>query len=328
VAAGTGEAGVEMKNKEHTILLSASSVVARAARTGQTIRVDNVREAEDWLSNPLLPDTYSEMAVPIVLEGQVVGVLDVQEDEIAGLDEGDAGLLRSLANQVAVAIRNARLFSEVETALAEARSAQERYIEQAWDRTRIVNRGGQYHYARTGAPALSEASVAEIRRQALTLGAPAVIAVNGYKHQPVAGDVEETEAGPESLKHDKMALVAPIAVHNRTIGTLQLHPTGPDQHWSEDDLAVIEAVVDQLAQTAESLRLFDETRERASFESLVGQISQKLRQAPTLQILAKTTAEELGQALGISHSLVRVGITAPDSSAADAEARPGQNGKE
>ena len=62
------------------------------------------------------------MAVPIILEGQVVGVLDVQEDKEAGLDEGDAGLLRSVANQVAVAIRNARLFEQVENALAEAQT--------------------------------------------------------------------------------------------------------------------------------------------------------------------------------------------------------------
>ena len=97
VAAGTGEAGAEMKAKGHSIRLDArTSLVARAARSGEIVRVDDVREAEDWLPNPLLPHTCSEMAVPIILEGGVVGVLDVQEDKIVGLDEGDANLLRSL----------------------------------------------------------------------------------------------------------------------------------------------------------------------------------------------------------------------------------------
>jgi nitrate/nitrite-specific signal transduction histidine kinase len=112
MTAGAGQAGAEMKARGHHIPLDApTSLVARAARSGEIVWIDNVREAEDWLSNPFLPDTYAEMAVPIILEGQVVGVLDVQEDEIGGLDEADANLLRSLANQVAVAIRNARLFA-------------------------------------------------------------------------------------------------------------------------------------------------------------------------------------------------------------------------
>ena len=125
VAAGIGAAGDEMKAQKHSIALDAStSLVARAARTGKIVRVDNVREAEDWLPNPLLPDTCSEMAVPILLEGEVVGVLDVQEDEVAALAESDANLLRSLAIQVAVAIRNVRNFETVEAALAESRIAQ------------------------------------------------------------------------------------------------------------------------------------------------------------------------------------------------------------
>jgi len=114
IAAGTGAVGAEMKAHGHAIPLTAkTSLVARAARTGEIVSADNVREAADWLPNPLLPDTYSEIAVPIVIGEEVVGVLDVQEDQIAGFDEGDANLFRSIANQVAVAWNNARLFSQI-----------------------------------------------------------------------------------------------------------------------------------------------------------------------------------------------------------------------
>jgi GAF domain-containing protein len=112
------------------------------------------------------------------------------------------------------------------------------------------------------------------------------------------------------------SIVAPIKVRNVAVGALQLHPKRDDQSWSEDDLAVVEAIVDELAQTAESLRLFEETRERASFESLVGEITDKLRQAPTLDSLAKTAAEALGNALGVSHSLIKVGVTPPPKNSA------------
>jgi len=120
---GTGEAGREMKRQGHEIALTApASLVAQAARQAQIVSVVNVREVANWLANPLLPDTYAEMAVPIIREGQVVGVLDVQSDKIAGLDEGDANLLRSLAGQVAVAMSNARLFAQNQAALQETKT--------------------------------------------------------------------------------------------------------------------------------------------------------------------------------------------------------------
>ncbi len=299
MAAGVGEAGAQMKAQGHQIPLdAATSLVARAARSGEIVWVDNVRVADDWLPNPLLPDTYSEMAVPVILEGQVVGMLDVQEDRVAGLDEGDANLLRSLANQVAVTIRNARLFAEVEDALAESRATQKRYLAQSWQQTKIASPGGQYHYARTDAPALSEAAVIQARQAALTQDDPAVVALGSN------GTDEPGDTAVESI-------VAPVKLQDMPIGTLQLHPLDADRNWSEDDLAVVEAVVDELAQAAESLRLFEETRERASYEQLVGEITAKLRQAPSLDVLAKTAAEELGRVLGVSHSLVKVGVTPP-----------------
>ena len=297
VAAGTGEAGQAMKEAGHNIPLNTpTSLVARAARSGEIVLVDNVREAEDWLPNPLLPNTYSEIAVPIILDEQVVGVLDVQEDEITGFDEGDANLLRSLANQVAVAIRNARLFQQVQTALAETRTSHEQYLERGWQKARTAAKSGQYHYTRPDALPLDETILAEVRQQALTQKQPTVITLDHYD------ELEKEQSYPEQ------PLVAPIAVRKKTIGALQLYPATAGQQWTEDDLVIITAVVDQLAQSAESLRLFDETRQRASREQIVREITDKLRQAPTLEELAKTASEELSKALGVSHSVVRVGV--------------------
>ncbi len=126
MSAGVGEAGAEMKAAGHHISLAApTSLVARAARTLEIVMVDDVRQAPDWLSNPLLPDTCSEMAVPITVDEQVVGVLDVQQDSVAGFDEGDANLLRSLANHIGVAIKNARLYSLAQQELTERKKVEE-----------------------------------------------------------------------------------------------------------------------------------------------------------------------------------------------------------
>ena len=121
MAVGTGQVGDKMKQQGYLIPLSApTSLVARAARSGEVIRVDNVQETDNWQPNPLLPNTHAEIAAPIIREGRVVGVLDVQGDQVGGLDEGDANLLRSLAGHVAVALSNARLFERNQRALKEA----------------------------------------------------------------------------------------------------------------------------------------------------------------------------------------------------------------
>ncbi len=300
MTAGAGEVGAQMKAQGHSISLNApQSLVARAARTNQIVSVDNVRDASDWLPNPLLPDTWSEMAVPINVEGQVVGVLDVQEDRIAGFDESDANLLRSLANQVAVAIRNVRLFEQVETALAEARAAQERYLEQSWNKTRITARSSHYLYAQPGAAPLNASKLqvlTEVQQQALNRDHLAVV-------RPNADDAKG------------ISLLAPVMLSDRTIGALQLHTSANDQPWTEDDLAVIEAVVDQLAQSAENLRLFDETRERAVREQAIREITDKLRAAPNLDMLLETAARELSRRLNVPHTVLEMGIDSISKSA-------------
>jgi GAF domain-containing protein/HAMP domain-containing protein len=304
VAEGTGLAGAEMKAKGHHIPLNAAtSLVARAARTGQVVRVDNVREAEDWLPNPMLPDTYSEMAVPIILglEEQVVGVLDVQEDEIAGLDEGDAALLRSLASQVAIAIHNAGLFTEVEAALAEMRTTHERYLEQTWGKSRTPTREGHYHYARSDAPALSQSTLGEAKQRALTQDCPTTIML------------DDSQSAGETQGNPSKSIVAPIILRDKTIGALHLHSVRDGQEWTEDDLAVVEAVVDQFAQSAENLRLFEDTRQRASREQMLREITEKMRAATSLDELVETAAEELGQHFSAQYALVELGAEVEDS---------------
>lgn len=303
MAEGAGEAGRVMKAQEHNIPLNApTSLVARSARTGEVVRVDNAREAQDWLPNPFLPDTYSEMAVPIILEGRVVGVLDVQSDKIAGLDEGDANVLRSLANQVAVAIRNARHFAQVEATLAEAQAVQEHYVQQAWYARQVGQQ--EYEYQRPGAPPLSHILKTQLDQEANTKDKPAIItAANGH---PLKSQSKADEAEDEQI----VALVAPIKLQNQIIGAMGFLETDLSRRplWGEQELALVQAIADQVAQTAENLRLFEETRQRADYERMVGEITQKIRQAPNLEVLAQTAATALNEVLGSAGGEVRLNI--------------------
>jgi|GEM_PF-3133718 len=313
VAAGTGSAGDTMKVQGHNIPVNApTSLVARAARSRKIVYASDVRQAEDWLPNPLLPDTASEMAVPIIQAAteSVVGVLDVQQNRIGGFDEGDAGLLRSLANHVAVAINNARLFEQVETALQDAHEAQARYTEQAWERIKSTLSATDYHYARTDAGLLSPPEIQQAREQAFTKSGPQLISINNDERAAPSTPADV----PGEAQNAHQAMVAPVTLHNKQIGNIQLHAAGSGPDWTEDDLAILTAVVEELAQTAENLRLFDETQQRAGREQTTRQIIEKMRSSPDIESIINTGLKELSSVLNTDRVYVRLSARAEPAS--------------
>jgi putative methionine-R-sulfoxide reductase with GAF domain len=138
---GTGEAGRHMREAGHKIALTdEQSLAVRVIWNGEPVLAPDVSQEPAWLPNPLLPETKAELAVPISLGVEVLGVLDVQSDTVGGLNEEDQLLLTGLCGQIAVAIDNRRIDAERERLFVEAerRAQRERTIREVTERMRAA----------------------------------------------------------------------------------------------------------------------------------------------------------------------------------------------
>jgi GAF domain-containing protein/HAMP domain-containing protein len=110
---GTGEAGQKLMAQGHSLRLG-QGLVGRAAEGNTAVLTPDVSRDETWVANPLLPNTHSELAVPIAIGNDVLGVLDVQNQEANSLSTNDLDLVSSVANQVAIGLRNATLYTTLQ----------------------------------------------------------------------------------------------------------------------------------------------------------------------------------------------------------------------
>jgi GAF domain-containing protein/HAMP domain-containing protein len=300
IAEGYGEAGLELKRQRHSISVTTpQSLVARAAREGEVVLVENVRENPNWLPNPLLPETHSEMAVPIKAETKVVGVLDVQSERVGGLTIEDKATLQVLANQIAVAVRNANLFTETQEKLYEAQRLQRLYTGQAWEKLGALRQTTNYEVRQAALPPIEEISTPEfeaVLHQKQTVD---------IKWQPMEHEANDQQQGqsPQMVT----ALATPLKLRDQIIGALGVHDVNPDRRWTQDEIALIEAVSEQMSLAIENARLFEETGRRANREKVIADMTQQVWASGELEQVLKTAVEQLGSQLGASEVIIRLG---------------------
>lgn len=115
LTAGAGEPGRIMVSEKRSIPLDREqSLVARAAREHQGVTVNDVTQDPDFLPNPLLPDTRSELAVPMIVGGNVIGVFDIQSEQVGRFTESDVNIQTTMAAQLATSVQNVRSFERTQ----------------------------------------------------------------------------------------------------------------------------------------------------------------------------------------------------------------------
>jgi GAF domain-containing protein len=272
LSATNSEGGKKMLRRNHRLRVGEQGIVGTVTRTGTPRIALDVGKDAVYFNNLELPETHSEMAVPIKSGDHIVGALDVQSTERGAFSNDDVQMLSLLANQVSLAIENARLFEETRRALAESEAVSRQTTREAWRR---------------------------LPAEQNLLGFRYTIAGTSQLDRPL--EIAETANGKnKSIQTETTRVVVPIELRGETIGNLVVQsPSRGD--LNQDQLDLIKAVAERVAISAENARLFDETTRRAERERMVSDITGKIRSANNPQAMIQTAIEELRAALGASH---------------------------
>lgn len=290
LAAGSGEAGRFMRAQGHKLEVGGTSMVGVACAQGQPRVALDVGAEPVRFDNPLLPDTRSELALPLLARGEVVGALDVQSTEPEAFSDQDITVLQTLADQVAVAISNARLFQQTQESLEAERRAYGELASEAWRELLRVQ------------PDLGFLSDAHDTVPAGDLWRPEMeIALRTGETAP--GDGDATTAA---------AVAIPIKVRGQVVGVVDGRKPDGAGEWTPEEIELFEALTDQLNLALESARLYRDTQRRAARERVLGEVTAHVRESLDLGTVLQTATDEMRQALGLERLVVRLGTPEAD----------------
>jgi signal transduction histidine kinase/ActR/RegA family two-component response regulator len=296
--AANSPGGQRMLARGHSLRIGEKGIVGYVTHSGESRIALDVGEDAVYFDNPDLPETRSEMALPLEVEGQIIGALDVQSKEAAAYDDEDVAMLRILTGQVAIAIANSRLFEQSQRALEEVQSLHQQYVEQEWARAAVGRQELAYEYRRSGTEAEWEPWPSELD-EAFIRGEPVV---HYESPQPVGDRDLDAGAGAGSDGNGtqyEASLAAPIKYRDQVIGLLDLQETDEPRQWTDDEVALVQAISDQVGLALENARLFADTQRRAEQMATVNRIGLSITSDLDMKGVLGALYEQINRMLAI-----------------------------
>jgi PAS domain S-box-containing protein len=278
--AANSQGGQEMLAQDYRLRVRETGIVSTAINTGKVQIALEVDKSRIFHANPYLPNTLSEVAIPIKLRGEMIGVLDIQSLKENAFTTDDLEVFEILASQVGIAIQNARLYEQNTQALQDVEEAYRRLSDSTWNSL------------------LQQADV------------------KAYSYDGVSSHPLDHPQNPKPS-----SLSIPVVVRGKTVGNLRLSPLDPNRTWTDDEVAITNAVAERAALALEAARLLEDAQKRASREAFLSDVAAKLGTSFQLDSILRDTVEELGQSL--AGSTVSFQLINPSASSA-AEKSNGQ----
>ncbi len=278
--ASNSQGGRRMLARRHSLKVGQMGIVGHVASSGNPRVALDVEADAAFKDNPDLPETRSELALPLKDAGQIIGVLDVQNTEPNAFRPEDTETLYTLADQVAIAIQNARSHEATHRLLEEAQRTSDSYLKEAWRLLQAQEKRIGYVISENTIKPLEKFIDHPYINKVILQGTPLV---------------ENGESG---------TLAVPIHLRGEVVGMLDVRvPTGHD--WDPDEVDIARAVADRLSLALELATLLRTTQRRGEIERLTADISGKIGASVNMRNVLQTAVEELGRVLPGSEVVIQ-----------------------
>jgi GAF domain-containing protein/HAMP domain-containing protein len=287
--AANSEGGKRMLARQHRLEVGQVGIVGYVTGAGKPRIATDVGADAVYFKNPDLPQTRSEMSLPLMVGEKIIGALDVQSTEPNAFTQEDTELFATLADQVAIALYNNQLYQTTRQSLEESQTLHRQYLQQEWVRDSKERKTSSFMYTPQGIISAGSEDSPEVKK-AVKTGEPVIIYPD-----------------PKAPGEPRIEMVVPIRIRGEVIGVIRLREnTSTRTGWSTEEINTIKAVADQIGLALETARLFEQTVRRADRERKVLEITSKIRSTTNTQQMMKIAMDELQRVLNASHAQVVV----------------------
>jgi GAF domain-containing protein len=281
----SSEGGRQMLERGHRLQVGRQGIVGYVTgiglpRVSQDVALDRIHAVA-----PELPDTRSEMALPLKAREEIIGALDIQDTREQAFSQQDVAILQTLADQLALALSNARLYRQSRESLEEVQRAYGELNRRAWLEAQRQGRLPAYHF------------VGGARKRAdriTTGGLPRLEGAN--------------------------AVQIPIRVRGQAIGAIEI-AREENADWNADEQAMLETIADQLGIALDGARLYDATQQRAANERIIGELTAEIRESLDMETILRTAANRLREVLDLPEVTIRLSDQAPPAEGGNGHSR-------
>jgi GAF domain-containing protein len=321
----TGDAGVQMKRSGYKLKVGSKSIVGYVTGSGEHLIVNDTSRDATYYPNPLLPDTKSEVAIPLKVGARVLGALDVQSDKTYAFSTEDVNVLRILADQLAIAVINSELFAETQEHLSQHRllhhvttaaasgttldealnsAAQGLQVTLGGDRVAIMLADREKKVLKVEAVAgFSD----EVRKLQIPFGKGITGWVAVHQKPLRVNDVQADPRYKEVSSNTRSEIAIPLSYRGELLGVLNAESDQPGA-YSENDEELLGTLGGSLAAIIANARLLEQIRRQVERERLLYEVTSKIRRSTDMQTILATTASELSKALGAHRAKILLDI--------------------
>ncbi len=319
----SGEIGQKMKAAGHRLSIGSRSLVGQAVAKAETVVSNNTRQNPHYYPNPLLPDTRSELVVPLKTANRVIGALDVQSDRINAFQTEDIHTLEILADQLAMALENANLYSRAQENLVKHRLLHQMTTAASTSanpsdaiqrtvynlRTALGEERVAFYLADQDGNLFLHTAVGfeglEIN-QINTRTSPHLPAIAARERHPVRVSHLTTDQSPSTLHPEtRSALAVPILFSDELLGVLSLESDHLER-FDENDQEIIGALGDSLGAILTNARLVDQIRQQVERQRMLYEITSKIRRSVDIETILRTSVNEISKAVGARKAHIQI----------------------